>query len=57
MRTQNPKPGTVLAESNAVDLILLIAEKKEIRALDLYLVHTNYLRIFNLARELEDTAS
>jgi predicted transcriptional regulator len=52
-RTENRKSGTVISKSGAIDLIVFIAEKVEIQALDLMKVHKNYARMFRLTRELE----
>jgi predicted transcriptional regulator len=54
MRLVKREPYTLLAKSGAIDLITFIAKRGEIQALDLRSVHSNYVRIFDLARELEE---
>jgi hypothetical protein len=53
MLIQKRKSGSVLSEAYAMDLILLVASKGELKAMDLMSVHKSYYYMFALARDLE----
>jgi predicted transcriptional regulator len=55
MRIVKREPYSILAKSGTVDLIIFIAKRGMIQALDLRSVHSNYIRMFDLARELEES--
>lgn len=53
MRIVNRKPGSIISEAGAADLIMFISARKEIQALALKEVHKNYARMFQLVKNLE----
>jgi predicted transcriptional regulator len=54
MRNVKSESRSILSESCAVDLLVLIRRRGEIQALDLLAVNRNYVRMFDLARDLQE---